>query len=115
MLFTTRRLERSIERVPIAGCWIWTGALNNGYGWIGVNKTQVLAHRAYYELYKGPIPDGLLVLHRCDVRCCINPEHLYVGTYLDNGTDKSNRNASIHETRIFTRRLTPVQELEVLK
>jgi len=77
------------------GCWEFTGAKNNkGYGHIGVGGRgtgQILAHRAAYECFVGPIPPGMFVLHHCDNPSCVNPDHLYVGTQKDNIRDAVNR------------------------
>ena len=75
------------------GCWIWSGAKVPGSrpgsdrGAFCFNGKNMLAHRASYEMYIGPIPTGLFVCHRCDVPSCVNPAHLFVGTHMDNMMD----------------------------
>lgn len=54
-------------------------------------KTPVATHRYAYALFRGPIPKGLLVCHTCDIRLCVNPDHLYLGTAHDNATDAVQR------------------------
>ena len=64
---------------PNTGCWLWLGPVDErGYGKINA-QGYYLAHRLAYAETNGPIPEGLLVLHKCDVPSCINPDHLYVG------------------------------------
>lgn len=74
-------LERYIERLPMAGCWIWVGKIfNNGYGCVRVQtngtRKHFLAHRVVYEEHRGTIPGGMDLDHLCRVRCCVNPSHL---------------------------------------
>lgn len=72
------------------GCWFWLGPLYpKGYGSFWYQGRNVGAHRAAYELFVGPVPPGLSVCHRCDVPCCVNPEHLFLGTARDNLLDAS--------------------------
>lgn len=66
------------------GCWLWNKALfSNGYGRVRDERV----HRKAWMLVYGPIPNRLLVLHRCDVKRCLNPKHLFLGTQLDNMHD----------------------------
>ena len=70
------------------GCWIWMACLGRkNYGLFGFEGRLQPAHRVSYKLHKGPIPDGLLVMHSCDQPRCVNPEHLSVGTGVDNMQD----------------------------
>lgn len=85
---TLEEMRNRCEVVPWSGCWIWMmGTDRGGYGRIMVDDKGRTTHRYAWTLAKGPIPAGLHVLHRCDVRCCVNPEHLWLGTNADNLRD----------------------------
>ena len=74
-------------------CWLWTASKNwLGYGRFKFQGKTGGAHRYSYLLINGSIPDGLCVCHKCDVRACVNPEHLWLGTISDNAKDMVSKN-----------------------
>lgn len=81
-------LARKSER-DSNGCLLWRGYVDKrtGYGIIGVDWRLVKVHRAAWVVANGPIPDGLKVCHTCDVRNCIEPTHLWLGTQKENMAD----------------------------
>ena len=89
---TIERFESKFMFEPNSGCWLWEAGMTNGYGCFYWSGQAVRAHRASYELYKGPIPEGLQVLHKCDVPMCVNPDHLFIGTHDDNMADQVSKN-----------------------
>lgn len=69
-------------------CWLWTGVITkDGYGKVKILGKDWPAHRVSWILHNGGIPDGLWVLHRCDIPGCVNPAHLFLGTNSDNIND----------------------------
>jgi len=72
-------------------CWEWTGAIRQGYGCLKIDGKTIDAHRYSYVIHFGPIPDGMCILHKCDNRKCVKPDHLFLGTYADNHKDMCNK------------------------
>lgn len=70
-------------------CWTWTGSTAKGYGQIKIEGDVLRAHRVAFEMFNGPLPDGMHALHTCDNPLCCNPRHLWAGSHLDNMRDKS--------------------------
>jgi len=98
-------------------CWLWKGSLNNlrgGYGYLKTNGVMYRAHRLAWLLFKGKVPRSLQVCHTCDVRACVNPDHLYLGSHEENirdavlrGRMASGKNHGLHkhpEARAFGER-----------
>jgi hypothetical protein len=90
--------ERFLDKVvmvPEAGCWLWMGyTTKDGHGKFWHLGAMPTAHRASWAIFNGPIPEGMQVLHKCDVACCVNPHHLYLGTNQDNVRDRVARGRS---------------------
>jgi hypothetical protein len=90
-----QRLMLAVTYEALTGCWLFTGRLmRGGHGSFFYDGTMRKAHRVSWQLHRGPIPAGLQVLHDCDVPCCVNPLHLYLGTNADNVADRVRRGRS---------------------
>lgn len=91
------RFSQKFVKCP-SGCWEWTASTtNSGYGRIreaGLFSPTLLAHRVSWLIHHGEIPDKSLVLHKCDNRKCVNPSHLFLGSYKDNAIDRETKGRS---------------------
>ena len=118
-------LDRIMEEVvkdPISGCWNFCGGLNeNGYGRINISrrhkKHMCLVHREIYKIYVGDIPEGMFVCHKCDNPPCCNPNHLFLGTPLDNMRDMWNKGRKVIPSgeKAYYHKFTDKQVAEIRK
>lgn len=100
---------------PIVGqCWLWTGSKHKGYGRLKIRGRQILAHRFSWELHnRQRIPDNLQILHSCDNPACVRPEHLSVGTTLDNSVDAQQKGRLPVGEQQYAAKLTEQQVIEI--
>lgn len=92
------RFEAKVSPCPASGCFLWTAAFDDGgYGRFGFrphgekNYRAVAAHRAAWELYVGPVPEGMEVCHHCDNPMCVRISHLFLGTHKENMDDRDTK------------------------
>jgi len=82
-----KRFNEKVDKT--SDCWLWKAAKDkDGYGKFKMNRKDYQAHRASWEISIAPINPGMCVLHRCDVPSCVNPDHLFLGTRLENNQDR---------------------------
>lgn len=87
-----QRLDDNSKRDPDTGCRLWMGYRDpDGYARLRVDGASLRCHRLAWAEANGPIPDGMYILHKCDVRTCINPAHLFLGTHADNMRDMTEK------------------------
>jgi hypothetical protein len=96
-----RRFEKKFLPEPFSGCWLWMAntdghPIGRNYGQIHILGRKRRAHHAAWRIYRGSIPSGLQVLHRCDTPLCVNPAHLFLGTPTDNLSDAEKKGRVRH-------------------
>lgn len=100
--------------VPVTetGCFVFTGTwVKGGYANLRINKVYLYGHRVSYGIMKGAIPKGMYVCHKCDVRQCINPEHLFLGSAMDNVRDMQSKKRNVFGERQVNRKLNSDEAL----
>lgn len=106
--------DRFMDKVNVTtDCWEWKGATTaTGYGNFWFEGRQVLAHRMSFSLFKGKIPEGLVVMHMCDNPNCVNPAHLSLGTHSDNTQDCIKKGRFIGNTKLTPEVIRQIREAE---
>lgn len=109
--------RRVIPDEPNSGCWLWSGQCDRfGYGLVTTSKIRnKLAHRIAWTAFYGEIPADLVVRHRCDVPACCNPDHLELGTHLDNSRDCISRDRHARGQRSASAKLTDIDVVAIRK
>jgi hypothetical protein len=108
------KILNGIEKTE-KGCWLYGKSTSGIYSKLRWQSKWYLAHRLSYEIFKGNIPDNLLVMHKCDVPKCINPEHLNVGSHKDNAQDRVIKGRGIVGERNHFSTLSDIQRIEMMK
>lgn len=117
--YNIETLEEKIRRqtkIDKNGCWIWQGgSAANGYGMCYVQRIRANrgAHRVAWEVFNGQIPEGMNVCHRCDTPKCCNPDHLFLGSALDNVRDKIEKGRHRHGSAHHFAKLDEPQVREI--
>jgi hypothetical protein len=102
------RFESFVLPEPTSGCWLWTGgATPSGHGHFWLRGKTKKAHRISYELKCGPVEDGKIICHKCDVPSCVNPDHLFVGSPADNSRDMVAKARQKKGVDVNTAKITP--------
>jgi hypothetical protein len=100
-----QRFMDKVSPEPNSGCWLWVGGVaSSGYGMFWRGGKVDTAPRQSYRMFCGEITDDLHIMHKCDVRLCVNPDHLSLGTNADNVADKTHKGRA-------AKKLTPEQVL----
>ena len=119
MTLTANDLVRFWEKVNKNNqdqCWAWVGGLRSQkdkYGSIKINSKAYLPHRISWIIHNKVIPDGLCILHKCDNRLCVNPDHLFLGTRQINTQDMVHKNRQASGVRSGNVKLNEEQVLEI--
>lgn len=110
------RFYKKLSAPDKNGCILFNGEiLCSGYGRMCVNYKKIVAHRLSWIIHNGTIPKEKCVLHICDVRRCVNPDHLFLGTYKDNSDDKVKKNRQQRGSQVKLANLNEEQVVQIKK
>ncbi len=118
-LISTEEFFKRVDKTE--ECWLWTGGIKgkgteDGYGlYYYAEGKHWYAHRVSWRIHYGPIPTGKKVLHKCDVRRCVKPEHLFLGTQLDNIKDMTTKGRVSHGVNHYHARMSEEDVLAIIE
>lgn len=106
-----------IVRPELGPCWLWPRINKQGYGKTTVLLKHWSAHRLAWTYAKGAIPEGLCICHKCDVRNCVRPDHLFLGTSLENNDDKVQKRRHVYGQRaaLYSAKKLNLQKAEEIR
>ncbi len=112
-----RRFLSKVDVTDTISCWVWNGSRDRSskrncltYGQLRIREKKVQAHRASWLLFKGNIPNGLCVLHKCDNPICVNPSHLFLGTIGDNNNDMRRKGRTRHHSKLTIAQIQEIRD-----
>ena len=105
-----------VNKTGPGGCWLWTSYRNErGYGLLAFRgRKNIRAHRFSWELVHGRTPSHRFCLHKCDVRHCVNPDHIFLGSYAENAADMTSKGRQARGEMNNRNKLTEAQAIELL-
>jgi transcriptional regulator len=107
------RLQRRLKENQSSRCWEFQGSCIDGYGQIKLNGKMYRAHRLAYSLFVGEIPDGLVVCHKCDNPPCCNPNHLFLGSRIENIADRVKKGRCAKGSKLPSYKITDEVRLRI--